>query len=89
MSDTGLTPEKARAYWTRTSNLMWVVLAIWFIFSFVVHFFATSLNQIKIIGFPLGFYMAAQGSLIVFVWVIFWYGRRQNAIDEEFNVAED
>ncbi|MGE3648883.1 MAG: sodium/substrate symporter small subunit, partial [Reyranellaceae bacterium] len=53
MSDTGLTPEKARAYWSRTSSLMWVVLAIWFVFSFVVHFFATSLNQIKIIGFPL------------------------------------
>jgi putative solute:sodium symporter small subunit len=89
MSDTGLTPEKARAYWTRTSTLMWVVLAIWFVFSFLIHFFATSLNEIKIIGFPLGFYMAAQGSLIVFVWVIFWHGRRQNAIDEEFNVAED
>ncbi|MGE0424315.1 MAG: DUF4212 domain-containing protein [Reyranellaceae bacterium] len=89
MSDTGLTPEKARAYWSRTSSLMWVVLAIWFVFSFVVHFFATSLNQIKIIGFPLGFYMAAQGSLIIFVWAIFWYVRRQNAIDEEFDVAED
>jgi len=89
MSDTDLTPEKARAYWSRTTTLMWVVLGIWFIFSFVVHFFATSLNHIKIIGFPLGFYMAAQGSLIIFVWAIFWYVRRQNAIDEEFDVAED
>ena len=89
MSDTGLTPEKARAHWSRTSSLMWLVLAIWFVFSFAIHFFAVPLNNIKILGFPLGFYMAAQGSLIVFVWVIFWYSGRQNAIDEEFDVAED
>ena len=89
MSDTGLTPEKAKAYWTRTTNLMWVVLAIWFIFSFLIHFFATSLNQIKILGFPLGFYMAAQGSLIAFVALCAWNASAQNKIDEEFGVHED
>lgn len=68
---------------------MWLVLAIWFVFSFVVHIFAPSLNKITIIGFPLGFYMAAQGSLIIFVIVIFWYGNKQNAVDEEFDVAEE
>lgn len=87
MSD--LTPEKAKAHWAKTSGLMWLMLAIWFFFSFVVHFFAPSLNEIKIIGFPLGFYMAAQGSLIAFVVAIFWYAKRQDAIDEEFGVAEE
>jgi putative solute:sodium symporter small subunit len=87
MSD--LPPEKAKAYWAKTSGLMWTMLAIWFFFSFVVHMFAPSLNAIRVIGFPLGFYMAAQGSLIVFVVAIFWYAKRQNAIDEEFGVAED
>jgi putative solute:sodium symporter small subunit len=47
------------------------------------------MNNIVILGFPLGFYMAAQGSLIVFVVLIFWFAARQNAIDEEFGVAED
>jgi putative solute:sodium symporter small subunit len=42
-----------------------------------------------ILGFPLGFYMAAQGSLIVFVVLIFWFAHRQNRIDAEFGVAED
>ncbi|CAA6604411.1 Membrane protein [Rhodospirillaceae bacterium LM-1] len=83
------TPEKAKAHWAKTSGLMWLMLAIWFFFSFVVHMFAPSLNAIKIIGFPLGFYMAAQGSLIAFVVAIFWYAKRQDAIDEEFGVAED
>ncbi|MGE3650843.1 MAG: DUF4212 domain-containing protein, partial [Reyranellaceae bacterium] len=64
-------------------------LVVWFIFSFLIHMFAPTLNNIVIIGFPMGFYMAAQGSLIIFVWAIFWYVRRQNAIDEEFDVAED
>ena len=84
-----LSPARAQEYWGRTSKLMWIILAIWFVFSFVIHMFAPQLNAIRILGFPLGFYMAAQGSLIVFVWVIFWHGGRQNRIDEEFNVAED
>jgi len=67
---------------------MVTTLAIWLIFGFVVHFFATPLNGIVILGFPLGFYMAAQGSLIVFVWLIFWFAKRQNQIDEEFGAAE-
>ena len=77
------------AYWKKTSSLMWIVMAIWAFFSFGVHFIAPSLNALKIFGFPLGFYMAAQGSLIVFVVALFWFGKRQNEIDEEFGVQED
>jgi putative solute:sodium symporter small subunit len=87
MSD--LTPDKAKAYWSRTSGLMWTMLAIWFFFGFVIHFFAPQLNSIRIIGFPLGFYMAAQGSLVAFVISLFWFASRQNQIDEECGVAED
>ncbi len=53
-------------YWRRTSTLMWTMFAIWVFFSFVIHFFVNQLNEIQFLGFPLGFYMAAQGSLIVF-----------------------
>ena len=62
---------------------------MWAIFSFVIHMFVSALNGITFLGFPLGFYMAGQGSLIVFVIPIFWYAARQNAIDEEFGAAED
>ncbi|WP_248304529.1 DUF4212 domain-containing protein [Breoghania sp. L-A4] len=81
--------EIGLAHWTKTRNLMWVTLAIWAFFSFFIHMFVTALNTIVIAGFPLGFYMAAQGSLIIFVILIFWFAHRQNAIDEEFGVAED
>lgn len=87
MSD--VPPEKAAAHWAKTRSLMWFCLTIWFLASFVVHFFVLSLNKIVIFGFPLGFYMASQGSLVIFVILIFWYAHRQNAIDEEFGVAED
>ena len=77
------------AHWRRTRGLMWITLAIWFVFSFVVHWFANALNGASFLGFPLGFYMAAQGSLIVFVVLIFWFARTQDKIDREFGVAED
>jgi len=79
----------AQAYWKKTSSLMWIVLGIWFFFSFAIHFFAPALNPIHILGFPIGFWFAAQGSLIAFVVALFWFGKRQNEIDEEFGVQED
>ena len=89
MSQQAPTAEKARHHWRETSRLMWIVLAIWFAFSFVIHLFARQLNEIVLFGFPFGFYMAAQGSLIVFVILIFWYANRQNRIDEDHGVAEE
>jgi len=77
------------AYWSKTSSLMWTMLVIWLVAGFGIHFFASSLNAIKILGFPLGFYMAAQGSLIIFVVMLFWFAKRQNSIDEEFGVEEE
>lgn len=77
------------AHWNRTRNLMIVHLVIWFIFSFVVHWFAPQLNQVKILDFPLGFYMAAQGSLIVFVVQLFVFAKQQDRIDREYGVAEE
>jgi putative solute:sodium symporter small subunit len=76
-------------HWRRTRGLMWTTLAIWLFFSFIIHFFVVSLNQTVILGFPLGFYMAAQGSLIAFVVLLFWFAHRQNKIDEECGVNED
>jgi len=84
-----LTPDKQQAYWRKTSRLMWTILFLWFVFSFGVHFFARPLNTIVIAGFPLGFYFAAQGSLIAFVVLCFWNSSAQQKIDDEFGVSED
>ena len=76
-------------YWSKTSRLMWIIFAMWIFFSFVAPLFAIQLNGVKILGFPLGFYMAAQGSLIAFVVLCVWNAISQNKIDEEFGVQED
>ena len=84
-----LTPERQPAYWRKTARLMWTLRVQWFFFSFVVHLFAVQLNRVEFLNFPLGFYMAAQGSLIAFVVLCFWNAYAQNKIDREFGVAED
>ena len=76
------------SYWNATKRLMFIMLALWVFFGFIIHMFVSTLNNIVILGFPLGFYMAAQGSLVVFVALIFWFARRQDAIDRECGVAE-
>ena len=76
-------------YWRRTRSLMIFHLVIWFISSFVVHWFASVLNQVSVFDFPLGFYMAAQGSLIVFVVQLFAFVWQQGRIDRECGMAED
>ncbi len=76
-------------YWQKTSSLMVLMMSLWIFFGYVVHFFVTPLNGIKILGFPLGFYMAAQGSLIAFVIMLFWFARAQDNIDRDCGVAED
>jgi putative solute:sodium symporter small subunit len=81
-------PTNDQVYWEKTSRLMWLSLAIWAFFAFVIHFFVHALNKVVILGFPLGFYMAAQGSLIAFVLLIFWYANRQHRIDVECGVDE-
>ena len=77
------------SYWPRTRTLMFTMLGLWFFFSFFIHFFVTSLNKIVIFGFPLGFYMAAQGSLIAFVVMLFWFAKAQDKIDRDCGVAEE
>jgi putative solute:sodium symporter small subunit len=78
-----------RGYWERTQRLMFIMLGLWIFFSFIIHMFVDALNTIVILGFPLGFYMAAQGSLIAFVVMLFIFARAQGRIDVESGVAED
>lgn len=86
-----MSDEAARRdeHWRRTRNLMIVHLAIWFVFAYLLHWFAPALNQTSFLDFPLGFYMAAQGSLVVFVVQIFVFVRQQHAIDADCGMAED
>lgn len=85
----GLDKEKLKAYWALNVRLTTIVMVIWFVVTYVAIFFTPQLNNIVILGFPFGYYMGAQGSLIIFVILIFWYAFKMNAADKEYGVEEE
>jgi putative solute:sodium symporter small subunit len=80
--------DKHREYWQKNLRLTGILLAIWFVATYVVSYFARELNEIVIAGFPLGFYMGAQGALIIYVLIIWFYARSMNKMDREYGVHE-
>ena len=80
--------EARQRHWGKTRNLTIIVLIIWAIFAFVLPWNAQSLNNMTFLGFPLGYYLCVQGSLAVFVLLIFFQNWRQDAIDDEFGVSD-
>ncbi len=77
-------------YWRANLRLIAILLVIWFAVSYVPVLIVTMLNQFNILtGFPFGYYMGSQGSLIVFVLLIFYYSWRMAKIDHEFGLDDD
>lgn len=75
-------------YWHKNLVITAILLVIWFIVTFVEAWYARELNGVTFLGFPLGFYMSAQGSLIIYVIMIWIYARYMNNLDREYDVAE-
>ena len=80
--------QKQNVYWQRNLRLTLLLLGLWFLVTFVVSFFARELNGIVILGFPFGFYMGAQGALLIYVAIIGYYARYMNGLDAEYGVKE-
>jgi putative solute:sodium symporter small subunit len=79
-----------QAYWKANLRLVAVCLGIWFIVSFGCGILLLEeLNRFSIGGYKLGFWFAQQGSIFVFVGLIFFYARQMNKLDRKFNVQED
>jgi putative solute:sodium symporter small subunit len=82
--------DNGTAYWSATLGLLTKILAVWFLVSFGAGIlFADLLNNIKLGGYPLGFWFAHQGSMYIFVALIFYYTRKMGEIDRKFDVHED
>ena len=85
-----LNKEQASAYWQANIKLVLKLLAIWFIVAYGCSIlFVDLLNQIQIGGYKLGFWFAQQGSMYVFVALIFYYAKRIGELDRQFGVDED
>jgi len=81
--------RSAQAYWKAVLTLVAQILVVWFVVSYGAGImFADALNNIQLGGYPLGFWFAHQGSMYIFVALIFIYAYLMNKIDEKFDVHE-
>ncbi len=79
----------SRAYWNATLSLLTRILIIWFVVSFGAGILLVDvLNQVKLGGYPLGFWFAHQGSIYIFIALIFYYAKKMGDIDRQFDVHE-
>lgn len=81
--------SKADSYWRKTFRLTMFLLVVWLLVTFGVTWFARELNNYSFLGFPLGFYMEAQGALLIYLGIIWYYNRRMRQLDSEYGVEEE
>ncbi|MCX8085148.1 MAG: DUF4212 domain-containing protein [Calditerrivibrio sp.] len=82
--------EKLQAYWKENLKVIFILLAVWFVVSYLFGIImADSLDAIRIAGFKLGFWFANQGSIVIFVILIYVYVAWMNAIDKKYDVHEE
>lgn len=82
---------KHREYWTKNIRITAILLFIWFVVTFVIGYYARELSSgifQNFFGWPFAFYMGAQGSLIIYVIIIWYYARYMNNLDREYDVHE-
>ena len=79
--------ESHRQYWRKNLNITAILLGVWFVVTFVVTYFARDLS-FNFFGWPFSFWMAAQGALVVYVAIIWYYAHYMNKLDQEHGVAE-
>ena len=80
--------EKQERYWQKNLRITAILLAIWFVVTYVVGFMARDLS-FSFFGWPFSFWVAAQGSLVVYVAIIGYYAHYMNKLDEEYGFAEE
>jgi putative solute:sodium symporter small subunit len=80
--------EKHRVYWQKNLRITSILLLIWFVVTFVVGYFARELD-FTFFGWPFSFWMGAQGSLVVYCLIIWFYASYMNKLDEEAGVNEE
>jgi putative solute:sodium symporter small subunit len=85
-----LTDKQKDDYWRYNVKLTTILLVIWFVVTYLISgVWASWLNQYSVLGFPMGYYMAAQGSLAIFVIEIAVYAYLMNRKDAEYGIREE
>jgi len=79
---------RRQEYWRRNLNITAVLMSIWFVVTFVVGYFARELS-FNFFGWPFSFWMGAQGALVIYCVIIWFYARYMNNLDREYGVQEE
>lgn len=74
--------------WRRQRRLTLILLLLWLAVTFGISWFADRLNNLTLFDFPLGFYMGAQGSLFIYLLIVWFYNRSMRRLEAEFGVEE-
>ena len=82
------TASKAR-YWQKVRALTFILLAFWTVLNFCVIFFARELSSLMLFGWPVPFYMAAQGTILIYLLIIGGYARTVNQLERALASAEE
>jgi putative solute:sodium symporter small subunit len=80
--------ESHRQYWAKNLRVTAILLAIWFVVTYVVAYNARDL-AFSFFGWPFSFWMGAQGTLVIYVAIIAFYASYMNKLDQEHGVAEE
>lgn len=85
----GISMAAGDTYWDKTKRLTITLLVLWITVTFAMSWFARELNEIVVLGFPLGFYMGAQGVLVFYLAIIWFYNYRMRKLDAEFKIDDE
>jgi putative solute:sodium symporter small subunit len=80
--------ENHRRYWSKNIRITAILMVIWFVVTFVVGYWARDLS-FTFFGWPFSFWVGAQGALVVYVLIIWYYASYMNKLDQEHGVAEE
>ena len=80
--------QRFDAYWQANIRLISLLLVIWFAVAYIPPLIVRDLNQLVILGFPLGYYMASQGALIAFISLSVYYAWRAGKLDQKYGMVD-
>jgi putative solute:sodium symporter small subunit len=80
--------QKHIEYWGKNLRITAILMVIWFVVTFVIGYYAIGLSEITFMGWPIPFYMGAQGSLAIYVLIIWFYASYMNKLDKKYGVHE-
>ena len=80
--------DKHREYWRKNVTITAILLVIWFVVTFVIGYLARDGFSFNFFGWTFAVWMGAQGALVIYVLIIWFYARYMGALDEQYGVAE-